>query len=107
MLQLSKSVELLPCLALRLVLNCKGRAVSTYQCLYCTASVETENTSLPKAPVCIARTEEFNFDHEVLLAWRNAVMKQSHDKNKHRVAVKLFQVVPGTSALLIHSGSKP
>lgn len=34
-------------------------------------------------------------------------MKQSHDKSKHRVAVKLFQVMPGTSALLIHSGSKP
>lgn len=50
---------------------------------------------------------QFHFDRELLLAWRNTVMKQSHDKNKHRVAVKLFQVMPGTSALLIHSGSKP
>lgn len=36
--------------------------------VYCTASVETENISLPKAPVCVAHTQEFNFDHELLLA---------------------------------------
>lgn len=61
-----------------------------------------QTPACPKLQYALHTHTEFNFDHELHLAWRN-----SHDKNKHRVAVKLFQVMPGTSALLIRSGSKP
>lgn len=43
--------------------------------VYCSASVETENISLPKATVCIAHTQEFNFGRELLLA----LEKQSYE----------------------------